>query len=75
MATSIDTLARHIVRMLHAATDGRPQAWRSLAGISSVPATETAVVHAVRQGWLLLERGHSICLTDAGRRLVEGDIE
>lgn len=69
MAASIDKLARHLVRALYTATEGRLQAWRSLAGIAG--ASEAAIDHAVAQGWLLLEGGHSICLTDAGRRLAQ----
>lgn len=33
--------------------------------------TAEAIVFAVAQGWVIIEAGHSICLTDAGRRLVE----
>ncbi len=70
MTTSTESLALHIVRALHAATDGKPQAWRSLAGISASTGTDAAVQLAVDRGWLLLEGGHSVALTDAGRRLV-----
>jgi hypothetical protein len=33
--------------------------------------TAEAIVFAVARAWVLVEAGHSICLTDAGRRLVE----
>lgn len=69
--TSTESLALHIVRALYAATDGKPQAWRSLAGIAASTGTDAAVQLAVDRGWLLLEGGHSVCLTDAGRRLVK----
>jgi hypothetical protein len=29
------------------------------------------IVYAVDKNWLLVERDHSVCLTEAGRRLVE----
>jgi hypothetical protein len=32
--------------------------------------TAEAIVFAVTQGWALVEAGRSICLTDAGRRLI-----
>jgi len=69
MASETETLARHIVSTLYNATDGRPQQWRSLAGISATRETEAAVKLAVDRGWLLVERGHSVCLTDEGRRI------
>jgi len=34
-------------------------------------ATTDAIVFAVARGWVVVQAGHSICLTDAGRRLVE----
>ena len=69
MPSETEKLARHIVASLYDATDGRPQQWRSLAGISETVATKAAVQLAVDRGWLLIEGGHSVCLTDAGRRL------
>ncbi len=71
MADKTESLALHIMRTLHDATDGRPMQWRSLAGLSDVAATREAVQHAVDHGWLLIEGGHSVCLTDEGRRRCE----
>jgi hypothetical protein len=34
-------------------------------------ATTDAIEFAVARGWVVVQAGHSICLTDAGRRLVE----
>jgi len=51
------------------ATDGRPQQWRMLEELDG--ATTDAIVFAVARGWMIVEAGHSICLTDAGRRLME----
>lgn len=35
-------------------------------------AVEAALLLAVERDWLLVEGGHSICLTDAGRHLADG---
>jgi len=69
MPSEVEKLARHIVNSLYEATGGRPQQWRSLAGISETTETKAAVQLAVDRGWMLIEGGHSVCLTDAGRRL------
>jgi len=69
MPSETEKLARHIVASLYDATDGRPQQWRSLAGISKATGTKAAVQRAVEREWLLIEGGHSVCLTEAGRRL------
>lgn len=45
--------------------------WRSLAGISDGGEAQEAVQLAVDGGWLLVECRHSVCLTDAGRLLLE----
>lgn len=66
-----EALALHIMRALYASTEGRPQQWRSLAGISASAETAAAVDLAVKRGWLLFEGGHSICLTDEGRNLAK----
>lgn len=68
MASQIETLARHLVRTLYTVTAGRPLQWRSLAGISDKNDTEAAVKYAVDKGWMLYQGGHSVCLTEAGRR-------
>lgn len=71
MATEIEKTARHLVRALYNATDGRPQQWRMLAGFAGMPEAKDAVQLAVDRGWMLIVDGHSICLTDEGRRLAE----
>ncbi|KAF0104292.1 MAG: hypothetical protein FD144_1717 [Rhodospirillaceae bacterium] len=62
-------LARKLRGDVYDATAGRPMQWRSLAGISDVAETVEAVQWAVDRGWLLVEGGHSVALTDEGRRL------
>lgn len=71
MATEIEKTARHLVRALYIATEGRPQQWRMLAGFTSMPEASDAIQLAVDRGWMLVEGNHSICLTDEGRRLAE----
>jgi hypothetical protein len=64
-----ETLALQLVRGLYDATDGLPQQWRMLEGLEA--STMDAIMYAITRGWVIVEAGHSICLTDAGRRLVE----
>ncbi len=71
MPSNIEALARHLVRALYDATDGRPQHWRSLAGLGKGSDSAAAVQLAIDRGWLLIEGGHSVCLTDEGRQLAE----
>lgn len=71
MPSKPEALALHIMRALYDATAGRPMQWRSVAGISDVAETREAVQLAVGRGWLLVEGGHSVCLTDEGRRACE----
>jgi hypothetical protein len=70
MASKAKKLTLHIMRTLYVSTGGRPQQWRSLAGLSDGGETQEAVQLAVDHGWLLIEDGHSICLTDAGRQVL-----
>jgi len=50
--------------------DGLPQEWRILLEELDAETTD-AIVFAVARGWVVVHAGHSICLTDVGRRLVE----
>jgi hypothetical protein len=52
---------------LYDATDGLSQQWRMLEELNG-PTTD-AIVFAAARGWMIVEAGHSICLTDAGRAL------
>jgi hypothetical protein len=61
-------LARYITRTVYEATDGQPRRWRMLSTIPG--ATADAVLYAEEQGWIQLERAHSACLTEEGRRLI-----
>jgi hypothetical protein len=69
-AEPVEALARHLVRALYDATNGQPQ-WRSISGLSTKANSKAVVAFAVEKGWILLEYGHSACLTEAGRRLAK----
>jgi hypothetical protein len=43
--------------------------WRSLEGLD-LPESPEAVRYAVIRGWILVQGERSVCLTDAGRRIV-----
>ena len=63
-----ESLALQLVRALYDSTDGLPRQWRMLEELPGM--TAEAIVFAVRRGWVIVEAGHSICLTHAGRHLV-----
>jgi hypothetical protein len=63
-----ESLALQLVGALYNSTDGLPQQWRMLEELDG--ATNSAAIYAFTRGWIIIEGGHSICLTDAGRRLV-----
>ena len=72
MASTLDQAAMNLCRALAAATAGAPMQWRSLAAIATragarVDQVDAAAARGVEKGWLIVEGGHSICLTDAGR--------
>ena len=69
MPSKLDTQALQLVDALYVATAGRPQQWRSLVGLHG--ATDEVVQHAVDQEWVIVEGGHSVCLTDHGRQRVK----
>ena len=51
-------------------TGGRPHEWRLLEELDG--ATTDAIEFAAARGWVAIQGSHSICLTEAGRRLAEG---
>lgn len=77
MPTRAETMALRIVFDLQNYTSNAPQRWAGLETIArrlmltDPKATEAALALAVEKDWLIVEGGHSICLTDAGRRLVK----
>jgi hypothetical protein len=68
MASETESLAVQLVRALSDATDARPMQWRMIEQLND--ATADAVEFAAARGWVQVEGGHSIALTEAGRQLV-----
>jgi hypothetical protein len=64
-----ESAAIDLVCALYNLTDGLPQQWCMLEELRG--ATNSAAIYAFTRGWIVIEGGHSICLTDPGRRLVE----
>jgi hypothetical protein len=54
-------MAMTTLQTLYDATDGRPQEWRMLEELDG--ATTDAIEFAVARGRIIVEAGHSICLT------------
>jgi hypothetical protein len=70
MLRNTQSLAINLIRGLYDATDRRLMQWRSLDDLD-VPQTVEVVRYAATRGWLLVDSGNSVCLTDAGWRLSE----
>ena len=68
MAEQSERSARLLVRALYRATDGEPRWWVLPTNLNDL--TKEAIAAAVNQGWMI-DRGDSVCLTDAGRDLVK----
>jgi hypothetical protein len=60
---------RRLVRTLYYATEGEPRWWVLPTNPNDL--TKEAIAVAVGRGWML-DRGDSVCLTDAARDLVKG---
>jgi hypothetical protein len=69
MPSETETLALHLVRVLYESSDGLPQQWRMLEKLDA--ATAEAIQFAVARGWVVVQAGRLVCLTDACRRPVE----
>ena len=66
--------ARRFCLALGDLSDRRPQRWRMLQSVAQrlgVPwdDAEAAAKEAASKGWLTIEGGHSVCLTDGCRPL------
>ena len=69
MASETESLAVQLVRTMYDATDGRPMQRRMIEQLDG--ATADAVEFATARGWVHVEGGHSIALTEAGRQLAK----
>lgn len=64
--------ARRFCAALKSDTGGRPMRWRSIESIADRAGdvdVGKSVAVAAEKGWVEVEGGHSVCLTDKGRRL------
>ena len=69
MASETESLAVQLVRTLYDATGGHPMQRRMIEQLDG--ATADAVEFAAARGWVQVELGHSIALTEAGRQLAK----
>jgi len=75
-SSPIELVAKRLIRAVSDMTDGRPGQWRMLHDVAGrlrvgENVADNAAAFAVEKGWAE-ERVHSVCLTDAGRRLGDG---
>jgi hypothetical protein len=68
MVDQSERFARLLVRALYHATDGERRWWVLPTKLNDL--TKEAIAVAVDRG-LMLDRGDSVCLTDAGRDLAK----
>jgi len=74
MATKTEAMARRIVREMQACTRGKSRKWVPVHTLAlrlvmkKNHSLALALTFGVDRGWLLVEGGHSVCLTDTGRR-------
>jgi hypothetical protein len=71
--SAIEKTAVRIMRKLYEATGGQPQRWESLGNLGAVKSDAAGIAYAIKKGWLIGvgEPPHSVCLTEAGRSLVD----
>jgi hypothetical protein len=70
MTRKTESPAIHLIRGLYDAAEGRPYQWHSLDDLDVSQAAES-VSYATSRGWILVESGNNVRLTDAGWRLTE----
>ena len=75
MASDLDALATRFCKTLGHDTACRPMQWRSIlvigarCRIRAPKELERIVAHGVKVGWLEVQEGRSVALTEAGRKL------
>jgi hypothetical protein len=75
MASDLDALTKRFCKALGDDTGRQPMQWRSIliigvrCRIRAPKELERIVAHGVKAGWLETQEGHSVALTEAGRRL------
>jgi hypothetical protein len=61
--------ALYLLHALYNGTGGQPHERHMVVALDGM--TAEAIVFAIAQGWVIVEAGQAICLTDAGPGLVE----
>jgi hypothetical protein len=75
MASALDARTKRFCKTLGDDTGRLPMQCRSVliigvrCGIHAPAELHKIVAHGVKAGWLETQDGHSVCLTEAGRRL------
>jgi hypothetical protein len=75
MASDLDARTRRFCKALGDETGRRPMQWRSIlmigvrCRIRAPKELERIVAHGVKAGWLVMQDGRRVALTDAGRIL------
>jgi hypothetical protein len=64
-----EELAMLLLKKIYETTDGKPMEWRMVAANNGT--ARAAIELAVDRGWLLVEGGNIVCLTDEGRNVVK----
>ena len=70
MLRNTQSLAINLIRDLYETAEGQPKQGRALDDFD-LPQTAEVVRYATTRGWVLVESGNRVCLTDAGWRLTE----
>lgn len=75
MSSELETLTRRFCKILGDETARKPMMWRSIVvmgarcRIRAPDVLQKVIAHGVKARWLEVEDGHSVMLTDVGRRV------
>ena len=69
MPNDTEAMALALIRLLHEATDGDSERWRTIRRLDG--ATDGAVALAAERGWLLRDESGRVALTNMGRELAQ----
>ena len=69
MPNDTEAMALALIRLLHEATDGDSEQWRTIRRLDE--ATEGAVALAAERGWLLHDESGRVALTNMGTELAQ----
>jgi hypothetical protein len=69
MSNETEAMALALIRLLHEATEGNSELWRTIRRLDG--ATDAAVALAAERGWLERDDTGRVALTDAGREMAQ----